>query len=102
VARAGAREAYVLARGDESVRIVDRDQLPDLVADRSIVAPAELANGFGLAGAEEPAAGPAIAGLAAARLRATPEGDDLSRLEPIYLRAPRGVTTSTEAAVRWL
>jgi hypothetical protein len=102
VARAGAREAYVLARGDDTVRIVDRDQLPDLVAGRNIVTPAELADGFGLAAAVEPAAGPAIAGLAAVRLQTRPEGDDLARLEPIYLRAPRGVTTSTEGAVRWL
>lgn len=102
VARAGAREAYVLARGDDTVRIVDRYQLPDLVAGRSIVAPSELADAFALAAAVEPAAAPAIAGLAAVRLRTTPEGDDLARLEPIYLRAPRGVTTSTEGAVRWL
>jgi tRNA threonylcarbamoyl adenosine modification protein YeaZ len=102
VARAGAREAYVLAAGEEMVRIVDRDQLSDLVAGRSIVAPEELADRFGLAGAVEPSAAPAIAGIAALRLQKTPEGDDLARLEPIYLRAPRGVTTSTEGAVRWL
>ena len=102
VARAGAREAYVLAREEEAVRIVDRDQLSELVDGRSIVAPAELADAFGLAGAEEPAAALAIAGLAVSRLRETPEGDDLARLEPLYLRAPRGVTTSTEGAVRWL
>lgn len=102
VARAGAREAYVLARDEDVVRLVDRDQLAGLVAGRAVVASAELTDAFGLDDASEPAAGPALALLASQRLAEAPEGDDLARLEPIYLRAPRGVTSSTEGAVRWL
>jgi hypothetical protein len=44
----------------------------------------------------------AIAQAAARRLAEEPVGDDLERLEPIYLRAPRGVTAEAEASVRWL
>jgi tRNA threonylcarbamoyl adenosine modification protein YeaZ len=103
VARAGAREAYVAAP-DGSVRIVDRDDLAG-GADRRrgpIVAAAELASAFGLADARSPRGARAIARGAARRLDDEPAGDDLRRLEPIYLRAPRGVTVDTEATVRWL
>jgi hypothetical protein len=40
--------------------------------------------------------------MAAERLDAAPGGDDLRRLEPIYLRAPRGVTAEPAGEVRWL
>jgi tRNA threonylcarbamoyladenosine biosynthesis protein TsaB len=88
--RAGAREAYLLRRGAESPEIVDRDERVNL--GDPVVAPGELIEAFGLAGAVQPlrAAG-AVARRAAARLREDPAGDDLSRLEPAYLRAPRGV-----------
>jgi hypothetical protein len=57
-----------------------------------VVAPIELAEGFGLGDARSPqGAARAVAELAAARLSATPGGDDLDRLEPAYLRAPRGL-----------
>ena len=102
IARAGSREAYVLSRGEDVVRLVDRDQLPGLLTGTTVVAPTELADAFGLDGASEPAAGPAIAQMASARLAEAPEGDDLARLEPMYLRAPRGVTSTAEGAVRWL
>jgi hypothetical protein len=39
---------------------------------------------------------------ASARLLVDPAGDDLRRLEPIYLRAPRGVIEAAEGQVRWL
>ncbi len=101
--RAGARDAYLLARGEDATRIVDRDELPALLADRSIVAPAELVEAFGLGRATSPAsAAAAIAHLGAARLEANPDGDDLRRLEPIYLRAPRGVSVETSGEVKWL
>lgn len=102
VARAGAREAYLMARGTDVPVVVDRDELARRLAGHVIVAPSELASGFGLAEARSPSAGPAIARLAAQRLVADPAGDDLSRLEPIYLRAPRGLAAAPEGEVRWL
>lgn len=92
--RAGAREAYLLRRDATTPEIVDRDALGTETAH--LIAPAELAEAFGLADAVPPlrAAG-AVATAAAARLQADPAGDDLSRLEPAYLRAPRGVAQVT-------
>lgn len=103
VVRAGARDAYLLARGEDAVRIVDRDELAVLLGGRSIVAPAELVDAFGLGNATPPAnAAAAIAVMAAERLAADASGDDLRRLEPIYLRAPRGVSVEPAGEVRWL
>ncbi|MEP7081655.1 MAG: tRNA (adenosine(37)-N6)-threonylcarbamoyltransferase complex dimerization subunit type 1 TsaB [Chloroflexota bacterium] len=102
LARAGAREAYLLPRGEDSPRIVDRDALTALVADARVVAPAELAAAFGLAGAESPRAAGALAALAASRLDADGGGDDLRTLEPLYVRPPRGLGTESEGEVRWL
>ena len=99
VARAGSREAYLLARGDEEPRIVDRDELN---ATGLLVVPADLAAAFGLADARPPRAAPAIARHAAERLALDPAGDDLALLEPLYLRAPRGVPTESPERVRWL
>lgn len=100
VTRAGAREAFVLVRGEEAVRIVDRDTLGRLSGP--VVAPRELADGFGLVDARSPVAASAIARMAAARLEREPGGDELGRLEPIYLRAPRGVAVESTEAVKWL
>jgi tRNA threonylcarbamoyladenosine biosynthesis protein TsaB len=102
VGRAGAREAYLLARGEGDTRIVDRDALPDAVRERPVVAPSDLAEAFGLAAARPPRAAATIARTALERLREDPSGDDVARIEPIYLRAPRGVETESEARVRWL
>ncbi|HEX7171779.1 MAG TPA: tRNA (adenosine(37)-N6)-threonylcarbamoyltransferase complex dimerization subunit type 1 TsaB [Candidatus Limnocylindria bacterium] len=102
VARAGAREAYLLARGADGPEIVDRDELGRRLAGHSIVAPVELVEAFALADARAPDGGPAVARLAAQRLAAEPAGDDLSRLEPIYLRAPRGLAAAPEGEVKWL
>ena len=90
VARAGARDAYLLPRGAASPEIVDRDALAGVAGP--FVASAELIDAFELAAALQPmrAAG-AVARQAADRLRDDPRGDDLSQLEPAYLRAPRGV-----------
>ena len=101
LARAGAREAYVLGRGEDAPVIVDRDVLGPL-RDRSVIAPAELAEAFGLHHATSPRGAPVIARDAAGRLAADPAGDDLARLEPIYLRAPRGVADVVQSEVRWL
>ena len=101
-ARAGAREAFLLVRGEDAVRIVDREELAEVSRDR-IVAPAELVAAFGIGDAGSPAgAAAAIARMAAARLAHEPAGDELGRLEPIYLRAPRGVRVESAQAVRWL
>jgi tRNA threonylcarbamoyl adenosine modification protein YeaZ len=102
VARAGAREAYVLPRGAEQPLIVERDDLAARLAGRPIVAPRELADAFELANARPPSAAPALVRMAATRLAADPAGDDLARLEPIYLRAPRGLAAAPEGEVRWL
>lgn len=100
LARAGARDAYLLERAETQIRVVDRD---DVAARTEVVAaPAELAAAFELAGARSPRAASTIARLAAARLATQPGGDDLARLEPIYLRAPRGVIASPRGAVKWL
>lgn len=96
--RAGAREAHVLARDDE-LRVVDRD---DLVAVAGpLLAPAELAEAFGLAHARRPPGAAAIARAAAERLERDPAGDDLARLEPLYVRPPRGVSAKSGEGIRW-
>lgn len=88
-ARAGAADAYLLQRDQDEPQIVPRGELP---LDARLVAPVELADAFGLAGSVPPRrAAAAVAELAAQRLETDPGGDDLERLEPRYLRAPRGV-----------
>lgn len=99
VARAGARDAYLLERGAAGPAIVDREGLAGL---GTVAAPAELAEAFGLVEARSPRAAAEIARAAARRIGADPAGDDLRELEPIYLRAPRGVTAESEERVRWL
>ena len=101
LARAGAREAFLLDRASGELRIVDPE------AARTVPGPAvaatELADAFELTGARPPfGAASAIARLAAERLAAEPAGDDLDRLEPGYLRGPRGIGQVQEGAVRWL
>ena len=99
VARAGAREAYLLERGEPEPRIVERDALPVAAA---VVAAAEVATAFGLVDAHRPRGAIAIARHAAERIAADPAGDDLRTLEPLYLRAPRGVAVESRERVRWL
>lgn len=99
VARAGAREAYLLERGAAAPSIVDRDMLP---SGGAVVAPAELAEAFSIPVARRPRGAVPIARHAAARLAADPAGDDLRTLEPIYLRRPRGVLAESGEPVRWL
>jgi tRNA threonylcarbamoyl adenosine modification protein YeaZ len=107
VGRAGAREGYLLIRGETEARIVERDALAGIVNGRPVVAPAELAAAFGLDEARPPLrAAAAIASVAAARLARDPAGDDLARLEPAYLRSPRGVDQlvppdTLAGAIRW-
>ena len=98
VARAGARDAYLLTREAAEPRIVDREALP---RDAGLVAPAELADAFELAGTISPVrAAAAVAAEAARRLDADPNGDDLEHLEPRYLRLPRGIPATALAEGR--
>lgn len=102
ISRAGAQDAYLLARGEAEPRIVSAPALATLIGESRVVAPAELAAAFDLANAVPPhAAAAAIARGAAARLREDRRGDALDRLEPSYLRAPRGTETSSEVVSRW-
>lgn len=102
VARAGAREAYVLARDAEAPLIGDAEMIAERLGERPVVAPGEVAAAFGLARATAPRAATAIAQRAVERLARDPSGDDVRTLEPIYLRAPRGVEGEPGGAVRWL
>lgn len=102
VARAGAREAYLLARDDERPAIVEFSALPVGLDRAVVVAPAELTAKLGLSAAGAPRGAAAIARRAAERLAGDPAGDDLRLLEPIYMRAPRGVSGEPEGAVTWL
>lgn len=99
--RAGAREAYLLDRATGALSVVDPDGAR--AAAVPAVAPTELAHGFELRDTLPPfAAAAVIARLAAHRLAEHPSGDDLDRLEPGYLRGPRGIGPVPEGAVRWL
>ena len=101
VARAGAQDAYLLVRGEPEPHIVTAAELTALTGRSRVVAPADLASAFGVAEAVPPhAAAAAVAGMAAARLRQDPSGDELDRLEPWYLRAPRGIQPASEVS-RW-
>lgn len=101
VARAGAREAYVQLRGEPEPFLADPETLRNRLGGRPVVAPRELAEAFGLDMARSPLGAPAMARIAARRLAEDPTGDDLGRLEPRYLRAPRGVEPQDEELVQW-
>jgi len=103
IARAGAREAYVLLPGGDGPNIIDRDDLATALGEAPVAAAVELAEAFELRAARSPVAAAAIARSAANRMRDDPAGDDPRLLQPIYLRAPRGVPSSAEPGViRWL
>ena len=74
IARAGARDAYVQARGPEGPAILDREALAGRVEGLSVVAAAELVEAFGLANARAPRGAVAIARASAARLADDPRG----------------------------
>lgn len=102
VGRAGAQDGFLLRRGDAEPRLVTRESLLADPPPPPWLAPAELAAAFGLAGTHSPLrAAVAVAMAAATRLRLDPIGDDLARLEPAYLRAPRGLAPSDGEVTRW-
>jgi tRNA threonylcarbamoyladenosine biosynthesis protein TsaB len=102
VTRAGARDAYVLPRGVAAPLIVERDALRERLDRLTAIVPAELAEAFEIDGARAPRGARAIAVTTAARLADDPAGDDPRTVEPIYLRAPRGLAAETAGEVRWL
>ena len=102
IARAGARDAYVQAPGPAGPEIFDREVLADRLGGRTVVAPTELAAAFGIGTARMPHGAVSVARTAAVRLADDPRGDDVRTVEPIYLRAPRGVATESGGEVRWL
>jgi tRNA threonylcarbamoyladenosine biosynthesis protein TsaB len=102
VARAGAHEVYVLARGADGVTVADADVLRRRIGREAVVAPVEVADAFGLANARAPRrAAMAVARAAADRLTGDAAGDELARLEPQYLRAPRGIGLEQAGGVPW-
>lgn len=96
--RAGAREAYLLPRGEQEPHVVEPGAAAELSERRMLVAPAELVAAFGLGRAVSPRA----AAAAVARLAADAAPSDLATLEPRYGRPPRGLQPIPEGAVRWL
>ena len=102
IARAGARDAFVQARGPDGPVILDREALAGRVGGLTVVAPVELVESFALRTVHPPRGAVSVARTAAARLADDPRGDDVRTVEPIYLRAPRGVATEADGEVRWL
>lgn len=96
--RAGAREAYLLVRGEPEPVVVTPDDAAAQSRRAALVAPAELVAAFGLQGTTPPLE----AALAVARLATSMPPADLATLEPRYGRPPRGLEPSPEGAVRWL
>lgn len=96
--RAGAREAYLLARGETEPLIVEPGAAAELSRRRIVIAPAELVAAFGLVRSVAPhRAAAAMAWQAAAAT-----SSDLASLEPRYGRPPRGLGPVPEGSVRWL
>ena len=98
ICRAGAREAYLLPRGETEPIIVTPEDAAARSREHRLVAAAELASAFGLADTRPPAR----AAAAIARLAPDVPPADLATLEPRYGRPPRGLEPPREGAVRWL
>lgn len=96
--RAGAHEAHLLVRDSSEVVVVAPQMAVDMIGERRVAAPTELAAAFGL-----PAAVPPLAAAAAVcRLGAASSPADLATLEPAYGRPPRGLDEKPHGAVRCL
>ena len=96
--RAGAREAYLLLRGESEPLVVEPEAAAELSQRRTVIAPAELVAAFRLVGAISPHR----AAAAVARLAAAADPAELASLEPQYGRPPRGLGPVPEGDVRWL
>lgn len=102
LSRAGAGQVHLLVRGWPETRLAAVDGLPAELADRRVVAPADLAAELHLAVTIAPTrAAETIARITARRL-AVDDGDDVDRLEPLYGQLPRGITHLDESEIRWL
>ena len=100
--RAGTTEVYAQVRDGAGPRIVTISEIPSGVRSGRLVAPRDLAASLELPDGLAPdGAAAAIAQRAAARLAAG-SVDDVARLEPVYLRPPRGLSDAAPAAVTWL
>jgi tRNA threonylcarbamoyladenosine biosynthesis protein TsaB len=95
VTRAGAREGWVLARGADAPVMLDADAIRDGHADTAVVAPGDVVEAFGLEAALPPIHAAAAIGRLAIQLRADAPTDAIAELEPMYLRAPRGLEGAT-------
>jgi tRNA threonylcarbamoyl adenosine modification protein YeaZ len=102
VARAGAHECYLLARGAAEPILIGGQAARERLGATPVIAPAELAAAFGLDRSTTPRAAESVGRLGLRRLAVDPVGDDLSALEPIYLRPPRGLDDAVAEEVRWL
>lgn len=102
LARAGARDAFVLVRGADVPVIATADELPPGLRSEPVAAPGELASAFGLAEGRPPTrAAASLAALAAGRLHDEPGGQPLATLEPAYLRLPRGIDRVPTEQITW-
>jgi tRNA threonylcarbamoyl adenosine modification protein YeaZ len=101
IARAGAREAFVLVRDAPDPIVVGAGEVSTRFADAQVVAPAELAESWRLARAARPAGARAIGAAAARRLASDPAGDPVGTLDPAYLRQPRGIAAAPREAAPW-
>jgi tRNA threonylcarbamoyl adenosine modification protein YeaZ len=102
LARAGAAEAYIQVRGEPQPRIVPFIALPPEALGRRLVASRDLATSLGLTRSEPPDTAAGAVGRLAAQRLAAGEPDDLARLEPVYLRPPRGLAETVPAPITWL
>ena len=83
--------------------IGERDRIAERLGTRPVVAAGEVASAFGLEAATPPSRAAAAIGARASIRLAAGDMDDLAGLEPIYVRAPRGLATAAaEAGIRWL
>ena len=96
LARAGAREAWLLTRGAEVPIVVDRDALAQPLVGG--IVPASWRRRSASRGRFHHRGAVGVARLAVPRLAMAP--DDLVTLEPAYLRAPRGLEGGAPPASR--
>ncbi len=91
ITRAGAHDGYVLDRGAEAPVIREEAEIVRVLGAAEVVAASELAEAFGLSRAISPAGAAAAIGRLAWRRWAQRGPDAVADLEPLYLRAPRGL-----------
>jgi len=102
--RAGAHEAWLRRRADREVQLVRLEGAAAALYG-PVVIDADTAAAAGVplpeTGIPPARAAAGVALLAVARLAVEPGGDDLARLEPAYLRRPRGIPGADEPVLPW-